>query len=46
MLTLMGIGVALIVWNYTRGVGSTSNGVLVGGLAVIFVGFVGVTFWK
>ena len=46
MLSLMGIGVLLIVWNYTRGVGATSNGVLVGGLAVIFVGFVGITFWK
>jgi hypothetical protein len=46
MLSIMGVGVAIIVWNYTRGVGKTSNTVLVVGLAFIAVGFFGVTFWK
>ncbi len=45
MLILMGIGVVLIVWNYTRGDGA-SNNVLLGGLGLIAVGFFGVTFWK
>ncbi len=45
MLVLMGIGVVLIVWNYTRG-DSASNKVLLGGLGLIAVGFFGVTFWK
>jgi Cell division protein CrgA len=45
MLILMGIGVVLIVWNYTRGDGA-SNTVLLGGLGLIALGFLGVTFWK
>jgi uncharacterized membrane protein YobD (UPF0266 family) len=45
MLILMGIGVVLIVWNYTRG-DAASNTVLMGGLGLIAVGFFGVTFWK
>ena len=45
MLVLMGIGVVLIVWNYTRG-DSASNKVLLTGLGLIAAGFFGVTFWK
>jgi cell division protein CrgA len=45
MLAIMGIGVAIIVWNYTRG-DATSNTVLIVGLGLIAVGFFGVTFWK
>ena len=45
MLVLMGIGVVLIVWNYTRG-DSASNKVLLSGLGLIALGFFGVTFWK
>jgi uncharacterized membrane protein YobD (UPF0266 family) len=45
MLVLMGIGVVVIVWNYTRG-DSASNTWLVGGLGLIAVGFFGVTFWR
>ncbi|MGE5225788.1 MAG: cell division protein CrgA [Planctomycetaceae bacterium] len=45
MLVLMGIGVVVIVWNYTRG-DQASNAWLVGGLGLIAVGFFGVTFWR
>ena len=45
MLVLMGIGVVLIVWNYTRGT-SASNTVLLVGLGLIAAGFFGVTFWR
>ena len=45
MLTIMGVGVALIVWNYTRDL-EASNTVLLSGLGLIGVGFFGVTFWK
>jgi hypothetical protein len=45
MLVLMGIGVVLIVWNYTRGT-SASNSVLLAGLGLIAAGFFGVTFWR
>jgi Cell division protein CrgA len=45
MLVLMGFGVVLIVWNYTRG-DSASNKVLLGGLGLIAAGFFGVTFWR
>jgi hypothetical protein len=45
MLVIMGVGVLVIVWNYTRGDGA-SNTYLVGGLGLIGVGFLGVTFWK
>jgi Cell division protein CrgA len=45
MLVLMGIGVVLIVWNYTRG-DAASNRVLLSGLGLIALGFFGVTFWK
>jgi hypothetical protein len=44
MLALMGIGVVIIVWNYVRP--DMSNGVLVGGLGLIAVGFLGITFWR
>jgi hypothetical protein len=46
MLTIMGIGVVVIVWNYTRGTPGASNSVLLLGLGLIAVGFFGVTFWK
>jgi len=45
MLVVMGIGVIVIVWNYTRG-DSTDNKVLMSGLGLIAVGFFGVTFWR
>lgn len=45
MLAIMGVGVVVIVWNYTRG-DATSNTVLIVGLGLIAVGFFGVTFWK
>ena len=45
MLAIMGIGVVVIVWNYTRG-DQASNYVLMAGLAFIAVGFFGVTFWR
>jgi hypothetical protein len=45
MLAIMGIGVIVIVWNYTRG-DQASNTFLVGGLALIGAGFLGITFWK
>ena len=45
MLGIMAVGVALIVWNYTRDL-EASNTVLLSGLGLIGVGFFGVTFWK
>jgi len=45
MLGIMLVGVALIVWNYTRDQ-EASNPVLLSGLGLIGVGFFGVTFWK
>ena len=45
MLGIMLVGVALIVWNYTRDL-QASNTVLLGGLGLIGVGFFGITFWK
>jgi drug/metabolite transporter (DMT)-like permease len=45
MLGIMGVGVALIVWNYTRDL-QASNTVLMSGLGLIGVGFFGITFWK
>ena len=45
MLVIMGIGVIVIVWNYTRGAGA-SNTFLIAGLGLIGAGFLGVTFWK
>jgi Cell division protein CrgA len=44
MLVIMGAGVLLIVWNYIRP--DASNGVMMSGLAMIGVGFFGITFWK
>jgi drug/metabolite transporter (DMT)-like permease len=45
VLSLMGVGVVLIVWNYTRGT-NASNTILLSGLGLIAVGFFGTTFWK
>jgi hypothetical protein len=45
MLVLMGIGVVVIVWNYTRG-NAAENKFLMGGLGLIAAGFFGVTFWR
>jgi drug/metabolite transporter (DMT)-like permease len=45
VLGLMGVGVVLIVWNYTRGT-EASNTILLVGLGLIAVGFFGTTFWK
>ena len=45
MLVLMGIGVIVIVWNYTRGDLATNTNLMIG-LGLIAVGFFGVTFWK
>jgi hypothetical protein len=44
MLLIMAAGVVIIVWNYLRA--DASNAVLMSGLALIGVGFFGVTFWK
>jgi Uncharacterised protein family (UPF0233). len=45
MLVLMGIGVVVIVWNYTRG-DQFDGKVLIAGLGLIAVGFFGITFWR
>jgi hypothetical protein len=45
MLGIMLVGVAVIVWNYTRDL-EASNTVLLSGLGLIGIGFFGVTFWK
>jgi cell division protein CrgA len=45
MLVLMGLGVVVIVWNYTRGDLATNTNLMIG-LGLIAVGFFGVTFWK
>ena len=45
MLSVIGLGVVVVVWNYLRGDFAT-NGVLWTGLGIIGVGFVGLTFWK
>ena len=45
MLAIMGVGVVVIVWNYTRGE-LASNGILITGLGLIAAGFFGITFWK
>jgi drug/metabolite transporter (DMT)-like permease len=45
VLGLMGVGVVLIVWNYTRGT-EASNTILLVGLGLIAVGFFGTTFWR
>jgi Cell division protein CrgA len=45
VLGVIGLGVAVVVWNYLRGDLAT-NGVLWTGLGIIGVGFVGLTFWK
>jgi Cell division protein CrgA len=45
VLGLMGVGVVLIVWNYTRGT-EASNTLLLVGLGLIAIGFFGTTFWK
>jgi hypothetical protein len=45
VLSVIGLGVAVVVWNYLRGDFAT-NGVLWTGLGIIGVGFVGLTFWK
>jgi hypothetical protein len=46
MLVIMGAGVVVIVWNYTRGTPGASNNVLLLGLGLIAAGFFGVTFWR
>jgi cell division protein CrgA len=45
VLSVIGLGVAVVVWNYLRG-DFASNGVLWAGLGIIGVGFVGLTFWR
>ena len=45
VLSVIGLGVVVVVWNYLRGDLAT-NGVLWTGLGIIGVGFVGLTFWK
>lgn len=45
VLSVIGLGVVVVVWNYLRGDFAT-NGVLWTGLGIIGVGFVGLTFWK
>jgi hypothetical protein len=43
VLGIMGIGVAVIVWNYMRGTDRASNAFLWIGLGLIGVGFLGTT---
>ncbi|HYJ61994.1 MAG TPA: cell division protein CrgA [Actinomycetota bacterium] len=45
MVVIMLVGVAVIVWNYTRA-DSASNSTLFVGLGLIGAGFFGITFWK
>ena len=45
VLSVIGVGVVVVVWNYLRGDFAT-NGVLWTGLGIIGVGFIGLTFWK
>ena len=45
VLGLIGVGVAVIVWNYMRG-DSASNVLLWVGLAVIAAGFAAATQWS
>lgn len=45
VLSVIGLGVVVVVWNYLRG-DSATNGALWTGLGIIGVGFVGLTFWK
>jgi len=45
MLSIMGVGVVILVWNYTRG-DKMSSGVMMFGFGLIAIGFFGVTFWK
>lgn len=45
VLGVMGIGVAVIVWNYLRG-DAASNGVLFAGMGLIAAGFLGTSFWR
>jgi hypothetical protein len=44
VLGVMGVGVAVIVWNYLRP--DASNGTLFTGLGLIAAGFIGTMFWK
>ena len=45
LLVIMGVGVAVIVWNYLRGT-EASNTTLIGGIVLIGIGFLGTMFWK
>jgi hypothetical protein len=45
VLGVIGLGVAVVIWNYLRGDGA-SNAALWTGLGIIGVGFVGLTFWR
>jgi hypothetical protein len=45
VLGVIGVGVAVVVWNYLRG-DFASNAALWTGLGIIGVGFVGLTFWR
>jgi len=47
MIGLMGLGVAVIVWNFFRASGEGFNpGVMWLGLGLIAGGFFGISFWK
>jgi hypothetical protein len=46
MLAVMGIGVAVIVWNFLRGNEQFDPGVMWLGLGLIAAGFFGISFWK
>lgn len=45
MVAIMLVGVAIIVWNYTRA-DEASNSTLFVGLGLIGAGFFGITFWR
>ena len=46
MLVIMGLGVAVIVWNFLRGNQEFNPAVMWMGLGLIAAGFFGISFWK
>jgi hypothetical protein len=46
MLVIMGLGVAVIVWNFLRGNDGFDPGIMWLGLGLIAGGFFGISFWR
>jgi hypothetical protein len=46
ILGIMALGVIVIVWNYLRGAENASNMVLISGIGLIGLGFLGTMFWR